>query len=201
MKLKNHDYILLSNIIITGIMQISYFNVVGLISVLLSVLYICILLFSIYRTKYLLTIFVISIITGMVYYFLNPLYEKSNISTVSIFPAIFLIIGFIHAITMPIVKRNFFSGVKTSLALTNDEVWKKVNNVGSIIYYITLFPLFIMIFYFDNEVKAILSILIVVLFAFLTVGIALRIEKKYKDEMNRKEMIDLQNKRKKETGG
>lgn len=201
MNIKNHDYILLSNVIITGIMQIYYFNVIGLISVIISISYLCILLFSEYKSKIILILFVISIITGVVYYFLNPLYDKSNISIISVFPTMFLLIGIFHAITMPNIKRNCFFGVKTSLALKNDEVWKKVNNVGSIINYTMLFPLFIIIFYLNDDVKLNLSILTILSFAFLSLGIALFIEKRYKDKMNRQEMFDLQNQRKKETGG
>lgn len=201
MKLKNYDYVLLSNVLITGILQFNYFNVVGLISIILSTLYLCILLFSKYRSKILTILFFVSIITGIVYYLLNPLFENSNISMVSILPAMFLLFGIIHAITMPSIKRNFFSGVRTSLALKNDDVWKKVNYIGSIIYYITLFPLYIMVLYFDDSSKAILSILMVVIFAFLTLGIALYIEKKYKVMIRQQEMNDLQEQRRKETGG
>ena len=201
MKLKNHDYILISNILITGVIQISYFNVVGIISIILSSLYLCILVFSKYRLRILLILFVVSIITGMVYYLLNPLYKSSNISMASILPALFLLFGIIHAITMPNIKRNSFFGVKTPMALRNDEVWNKVNNIGSIIYYITLFPLYIMVFYFNDSTKAVLSILIVVIFAFITVGIALNIEEKFKKTILHQEMIDLQVQRRKETGG
>lgn len=119
----------------------------------------------------------------------------------SIFPAIFLLLEIFHAITMPIMKRNSFSGVRTPLALENDEVWKKVNNVGSIICYITLFPFYIMIFYLNDYSKTGLSIVTIILFSFITLGIALNIEKKYKNEMNRQEKIALQNQKRKETGG
>lgn len=201
MKLKNYDYLLFSNIIITGLLQINHFNIIGLISVGLSILYFCILLFTKYRSKSLLVIFVFSLITGVVYYFLNPIFENQNISLASIVPAIFLLLELIHAITMPIVKRNWFSGVRTSLALKNDEVWIKVNNVGSIVSYTTLFPLFVLIFYLKDSAKLVLSILVIVLFAFSTILIALYIEKKYIKEMNRQEMLALQLQRKKETGG
>lgn len=201
MKLKNRDYILLSNIIITGIMQISYFNVIGLISVILSILYLCILLFSRYKSKGLLFLFIVSITSGIIYYFLNPLFENSNISWASLFPIALLLLGIINAIKMPIIKRNSFFGVKTPLGLKNDEVWKKDNNVGSIVQYISLFPLYIIIIYFDNFSKLILVNLTILFFTFLTLGIVFYIEKKYHDEMNRQEKISLENQRKKETGG
>lgn len=200
MKLKNHDYILFSNIVITGILQISYFNLIGLISVILSILYLLILLFLKLNLKTLNILFVFSIITGMIYYLLNPLYESNNINMTSVLPAIFLILGIIFGIKMPIIKRNNFFGVKTPLALKNDEVWKKVNNVGSILFYMMLFPLYILIFYFDNSAKEILSIITLLFFSFLTLGIALYIESKYKCEMNRQEKIDIEKQTKKENG-
>lgn len=201
MKLKNHDYILTSNIIITGILQIIYFNILGLISVILSIVYLCILLFTSFRSRILFILYVLSIVNGMVYYLINPIFSNSNTSMKSIFPAIFLLLEIFHAITMPIMKKNSFSGVKTPLALEYDEVWKKVNNVGSIICYITLFPFYIMIFYLNDYSKTGLSIVTIILFAFITLGIALNIEKKYKNEMNRQEKIALQNQKKNETGG
>lgn len=201
MKLKNYDYILFSNIVITSILQLFYFNVIGLISVVLSALYLIITLFSNNRSKLLVLVFVLSIIFGMMYYVLNPLYQKSNISMASLLPIFFLTFEIFHAITMPIIKRNSISGVKTPLALKNDEVWKEVNNVGSIICYITLFPLYIVIIYFNDNSKLALSILIIILFAIITLAIAFRIEKKYKEKIQLQENIELQIQRKKETGG
>jgi len=201
MKLKNHDYLLTSNIIMTGILQIYYFNILGLISVILSITYLCILFFISFRSRILIILYVLSTVTGVVYYLINPIFLNRDISWASIYPAILLLIQIFHAITMPIIKRNSFFGVKTPLALKNDEIWKKVNNAGSIICYITLFPLYIMIFYLDAFSKISLTIFAILMYAFISLGVALNIEKKYKKEMERQEMIDLQNQRKKESGG
>lgn len=199
-KLKNHDYALFSNIIITGILQISFFNVVGLISVILSLAYLCLLLFSNYKSKILLVLFALAITSGLAYYFLKPLYDKSNLTSSSIVPGVFLLFLFINALSLPKIKRNAFYGVRTSLALNNDEVWKKVNNAGSIIAYIMLMPLYTLILYIKDE-KIMISIFCILFYASLTIAVALFIERKYQKEFERREMLELQKQKKKETGG
>lgn len=73
--------------------------------------------------------------------------------------------------------------------------------MGSIIYYLMLFPLFGLVLYFDDDTKLFLSILTIVVFNVVVLLIALKIEKNYLIKKRKKEMHDLQQQRKIETGG
>lgn len=201
MKFKNHDFLLISNIIVTGILQFIYFNVVGLISIIISLAYYGHILLTKKRKKYFLIIFIAAIITGMVYYFLNPIYKNRSITMASFIPVLLIIVQLVHATTMPNVKRNSFSGVRTPLALKHDNVWVAVNNIGAIVSYMTLFPLYTLIIYQKNSSKLTLSLLIFIGSSLITLGIALLIEKKFRKEFDKKEKRELQNQMKKESGG
>lgn len=199
-KLENYDYVLFSNIILTTFLQFRFFNLIGIISVVLSIVYLCFVFFLRDKKVY-LAFYILAIITGMIYYLIDTLFKNVNFSNTSIVTIVFFIVVLIHAIIMPIMKRNSFFGIRIRLSLQNDCVWKIVNNMGSIIYYLMLFPLFGLVLYFDDDTKLFLSILTIVVFNVVVLLIALKIEKNYLIKKRKKEMHDLQQQRKIETGG
>lgn len=91
-KLENYDYVLFSNIILTTILQFRFFNLIGIISVVLSIVYLCFVFFLRDKKVY-LAFYILAIITGMIYYLIDPLFKNVNFQIQALLQLYFLLLS------------------------------------------------------------------------------------------------------------
>lgn len=180
-KLKHFDYLLISNVIITGILQFNYFSIIGMISVVLSLVYLVFILAkgddNIVTTIW----FLVAAALGFTYYVLNPLFEKNNFNYESIAPLAMLALVIIFIFLLSKTDNTTILGFHSKKALKDQNRWNTINNFALIVSFFFILPLFALVFYLDKTGKLAFSFLVLGLIIFLVGGSVLFVGEKKKN--------------------
>jgi len=93
-------------------------------------------------------------------WFNTDIWPLRHVDEHSLIPLIFFAICVLISILSPFLKMNHFAGIRIAEAFINDDFWKKIHSISSVVIAGFAVPQFLLVFYLSGNLNMVLSIVL-----------------------------------------